>query len=161
MRGRLVEPTDKPPDLMREHPVEHPADVIMVQRAAWEFACALGFAVRDSHELSIVATELASNIVKYGVRGSVRFDVVDDPERGAGMRLTAFDRGPGFHNFDTAQQDGCDDKGPLDPTAMHGRGGIGAGLGAVRRFSDEIGWALDPAGKRVWAIRYAKRPRRF
>ena len=161
MQGRVVEPTDEPPDLMREHPVEHPADVITVQRAAREFASALGFAARESNEISLVATELASNIVKYGVRGSVRLDVVEDPERGAGVRLTAFDRGPAFHDFDMALRDGCDDKGPLDPATMSGRGGIGAGLGAVARLSDEIGWALDPTGKRVWAIRYTKRSRRF
>lgn len=146
---------------MREHPVEHHADVITVQRAAREFACALGFAVRDSIEISIVASELASNIVKYGVRGSVRLDAVEDPEKGIGVRLIAFDRGPAFHDFDMALKDGCDDKGPLDPATLLGRGGIGAGLGAVARLSDDLGWELDPAGKRVWAIRYAKRRKRF
>jgi anti-sigma regulatory factor (Ser/Thr protein kinase) len=150
-----------PPDHMREHPVEHEADVISVRCAAREFARALGFAEHDSAELAIVASELASNIVKYGVRGSVRLDAVDDPQNGCGVRLVAFDRGPAFHDFDMALRDGCDDKGPLDPASLLGRGGIGAGLGAVARLSDELGWELDPAGKRVWAIRYAKRPKKL
>jgi anti-sigma regulatory factor (Ser/Thr protein kinase) len=155
-----VEPTE-PPDQMREHPVEHHADVITVQRAARDFARALGFAVRESIEISIVASELASNIVKYGVRGSVRLDAVNDPEKGAGVRLIAFDRGPAFHDFDMALRDGCDDKGRIEPASFIGRGGIGAGLGAVARLSDELGWEPDRAGKRVWAIRYAKRPKKL
>lgn len=154
-----VAPTDVP-DLMHEHPVEHHADVISVQRAAREFARGLGFPVRESIEISIVASELASNIVKYGIRGSVRLDAVSDPEKGAGVRLTAFDRGPAFHDFDMALRDGCDDRGPLDPATMLGRGGIGAGLGAVARLSDEIGWQPARGGKQVWAIRYARRPKK-
>lgn len=145
---------------MREVPVEHHADVIAVQRAARDFARALGFSVRESIEISIVASELASNIVKYGVRGSVRLDAVNDSDNGVGVRLIAFDCGPAFHDFDMALRDGCDDKGPLDPAKLLGRGGIGAGLGAVARLSDEFGWELIPGGKRVWAIRYAKRPKK-
>jgi anti-sigma regulatory factor (Ser/Thr protein kinase) len=146
---------------MHEHPVEHEADVITVRIAAREFARELGFAVRESIEISIVASELASNIIKYGVRGTVRLDAVADPEKGCGLRLIAFDRGPAFHDFDMALRDGWDDKGPLDPATLLGRGGIGAGLGAVARFSDELGWEPTPSGKQVWAIRYAKRRKRF
>jgi hypothetical protein len=43
---------------------------------------------------------------------------------------------------------------------MLGRGGIGAGLGAVARLSDDLGWAPAPGGKQVWAIRYARRARK-
>lgn len=141
--------------------MEHNADVLTVQRAARDLARDQGFSERDAIELSIVASELATNIVKYGVRGSVRLDAIDDPEKGAGVRLVAFDRGPPFNNFDMALRDGCDDKGPLDPATLHNRGGIGAGLGAVARLSDEIGWAPTRDGKEVWALRFAKRPRRI
>jgi anti-sigma regulatory factor (Ser/Thr protein kinase) len=146
---------------MDEHPVEHPADVITVQRAAREFAREHGFPTKECIEISIVASELASNIVKYGVRGSVRLDAVDDPEKGTGVRLVALDHGPAFHDFAMALRDGCDDKGPLDPATLLGRGGIGAGLGAVARLSDEIGWTPARGGKQVWAIRYMKRPRKI
>lgn len=146
--------------LVSEHPVEHAADVITVQRAARDFAHDMGFPKAECDQISIVASELASNIVKYGVRGKVRLEVVDDPAKGAGMRLIAFDQGPAFHDFDMALRDGCDDRGPLNPATMLGRGGIGAGLGAVARLSDDLGWAPAPGGKLVWAIRYARRPRK-
>jgi anti-sigma regulatory factor (Ser/Thr protein kinase) len=146
---------------MHEHPVEHQADVIAVRLAAQEFARTLGFTEVECKEISIVASELASNIIKYGVRGTVRFDAVIDPERGSGVRLVACDQGPAFHDFDMALRDGCDDKGPLDPATLLGRGGIGAGLGAVARLSDAIGWEPAPSGKQVWAIRFARRRKRF
>jgi len=155
-----MEPLD-PPAQMSEHPVEHTADVITVQRAAREFAYDLGFPKEACDQISIVASELASNIVKYGVRGRVRLEAADDPDKGLGMRLVAFDQGPDFHDFEMALRDGCDDRGPLNPATMLGRGGIGAGLGAVARLSDDLGWAPVPGGgKQVWAIRYAKRSRK-
>src|SRR5262245_18138422 len=130
-----------PPGHMSEHPVEHPADVWAVQRSAHEFAHELGFPKEACDQISIVASVLASNIVKYGVRGKVRIEAVDDPDKGPGMRLADFDQGPDFHDFEMALRDGCDDRGPLNPAAMLGRGGIGAGLGAVARLSDDLGWA--------------------
>jgi len=149
------------PERIAELLVEHTADVITVQTAAREFARDHGFRVTDCHEISLFASELASNIVKYGVRGGrVCIEAVNHPERGVGVRIIAFDQGPPFHDFDMALRDGCDDKGPLDPASLPGRGGMGVGLGAVVRLSDEIGWAPAPGGKKVWAIRYAKRPRR-
>jgi len=145
---------------MLEYRVEHEADVIAVQRAARERACELGFKRIDSIEIAIVASELASNIVKYGVRGSLRIEPVDDLAKGLGIRLTAFDCGPPFHDFSLALKDGFNDKGPLDPASLIGRRGIGAGLGAVMRFSDEFGWEPTNSGKRVWVVRYMKRNKR-
>ena len=68
-----MEPLD-PPAHMSEHPVDHTADVITVQRAAREFAYDLGLPKEACDQISIVASELASNIVKYGVRGKVRLE---------------------------------------------------------------------------------------
>lgn len=138
--------------------VAHDGDTFAVQQAALKLAAELGFARRCAVEIAIVASELTSNILKYGASGSVALDPVDDTRRGPGLRITARDQGPPFVDFERALRDGCDAAGRLEPSAFAGRRGIGSGLGAVRRFSDDLGWSPEPGGKRVWAVRYRGRP---
>jgi len=119
---------------------------------------AIGFDRRASTELAIAVSELASNIRKYGVHGEITVEPIDDPKRGEGLRIVASDEGPPFRDFETALQDGCDDRGPLDPVTFLVRHGIGAGLGAVKRFTDSITLEPTPEGKRIVVVRYVKRP---
>jgi anti-sigma regulatory factor (Ser/Thr protein kinase) len=137
--------------------IDHEASVFAPRRAARELATALGFDRRAAIELAIAVSELGSNIVKYGVRGSVTVEPTTDPRRGVGVQITAADEGPPFCDFATALRDGCDDRGPLDPVSYMNRHGIGAGLGAVKRFTDTM--ALEPGetGKRIIVVRYLKR----
>ena len=81
---------------------------------------------------------------------------------GRGMVLRAKDSGPPFHDVTMAIQDGCDDRGPLDPAKLFKRRGIGGGLGAVIRFTDSFRCetAEDGSGKTVYVIRYSNRPKR-
>lgn len=135
--------------------IENDFDVYAVQRAARRLAARLGFAKEECVEVAIAASELTSNIRKYGgASGLVVLEVVDDPARGPGIRVTASDRGPPFRDFELAVRDGCDDTGPLDPASLAHRKGIGKGLGAVKRFSDALGWRPCPEGKEVWFVRY-------
>jgi anti-sigma regulatory factor (Ser/Thr protein kinase) len=143
----------------REHAVTDESDVAAARVAARELAAELGFPRVRCHEMAVVASELASNIVKYGVRGALRVEEVIDAERGRGIRITAVDEGPPFHDFAMACRDGFDDKGPLPPALLVRRRGIGAGLGAVQRLSDEMGWERTEGGKRIWATRYLAPPR--
>lgn len=146
--------------------IDHEVSVFAPRRAARDLAISLGFDRRAATELAIAVSELASNIVKYGVRGGVTVEATNDPVRGVGVRIIAADEGPPFRDFATALRDGCDDRGPLDPMTFLKRHGIGAGLGAVKRFSDTI--TLEPAAegsgeKRIVVVRYLKRsnePRR-
>lgn len=143
--------------------IDHATSVFAPRRAARELATSLGFDRRAATELAIAVSELASNIVKYGVRGSITVEPTDDPERGIGVRIVAADEGPPFCDFATALQDGCDDRGPLDPRTFLMRHGIGAGLGAVKRFTDTITLEPASAGKQIVVVRYLKRsgaPRR-
>jgi anti-sigma regulatory factor (Ser/Thr protein kinase) len=140
--------------------IDHEVSVFAPRRCARELATTLGFDRRAATELAIAVSELGSNIVKYGVRGGVTVEATTDPRRGVGVRIVAEDEGPPFCDFATALRDGCDDRGPLDPMTFLKRHGIGAGLGAVKRFSDEI--TLEPApegqsGKRIVVTRYLKR----
>jgi anti-sigma regulatory factor (Ser/Thr protein kinase) len=140
--------------------VDHEASVFAPRRAARDLATTLGFDRRAAIELAIAVSELGSNIVKYGVRGSITVEATTDPQRGAALQIIAADEGPPFCDFATALRDGCDDRGPLDPVSFMNRHGIGAGLGAVKRFTDSI--TLEPApegaeGKRIIVVRYLKR----
>jgi anti-sigma regulatory factor (Ser/Thr protein kinase) len=140
--------------------IDHEVSVFAPRRCARDLATTLGFDRRAATELAIAVSELGSNIVKYGVRGGITVEATTDPARGVGVQIIAEDEGPPFCDFATALQDGCDDRGPLDPMTFLKRHGIGAGLGAVKRFSDTI--TLLPAaeglnGKRIVVVRYLKR----
>jgi anti-sigma regulatory factor (Ser/Thr protein kinase) len=122
-----------------------------------ELADAIGFDHQACLEIAIATSELAVNIAKYGVRGHVTLSAVDDPRHGAGIALVASDQGPPFHDFEMALRDGCDEEGPIEPGAILRRHGLGTGLGAVARFTDELGWQPIPNGKEVRAVRYLSR----
>ena len=142
----------------RRHTVQHLIDSFAARRSAMELAREIGFNHVACVEIAIATSELAVNIAKYGVRGHVAIEAVDDPLHGPGIAIVASDQGPPFHDFEMALRDGCDQEGPLEPGAILGRHGLGAGLGAVARFTDELGWKPIPQGKEVRAVRYRDRP---
>lgn len=131
-------------------------DVYHAQRCVSGVARELGFAKRECTELAIVASELASNILKYGVRGGIEIDAVADA-RGTGIALVAVDCGPPFHDLESAMKDGWDDRGPIDPLHMLKRKGIGGGLGAVIRLTHSFRVEPLSHGKRIFVVRYLRR----
>ena len=138
--------------------IDHVVDTFAARRGARELATSLGFDRRAATELAIAVSELGSNIIKYGVRGGISVEPIDDAEHGSGICIVAADHGPPFCDFATALRDGFDDRGPLDPVTFLARHGIGAGLGAVTRFTDTITLEPSPNGKRIVVVRYLKRP---
>lgn len=145
---------------MPTYKVRDPLDVYAPRQAVLDLAPKLGFSRNDAQELAIVISELASNIVKYGIRGSIEIDSHHDPEHGPGMRIVARDIGPPFRNLEMALQDGCDDTGPIDPARLLKRGGLGIGLGAVVRFTDSLTVEHATGGKEIRVIRYLKRKKK-
>jgi anti-sigma regulatory factor (Ser/Thr protein kinase) len=143
---------------VRRYPVEHAVDAFAARRSAMEMAEDLGFPRVEALELAIATSELAVNIAKYGVRGEVIIEVIDDPARGPGIAIVACDCGPPFQDFLLAQRDGFSDHGPIDPLYRMGRHGTGTGLGAVVRFTDELTYEPLENGKRIRAVRFLKRP---
>jgi anti-sigma regulatory factor (Ser/Thr protein kinase) len=92
----------------------------------------IGFDEVASGRAAIVATELATNLVKYGQAGEMLLGTYED-ETGAGIEIIAIDKGPGLANIDAALRDG------------HSTGGsAGEGLGAVRRQSQTFDVASWP-----------------
>ena len=142
-------------DAMLSIPVEVRGDVVHAQQAARTAAQDIGFNKYEAGELAIIASELATNILKYGIKGTMSFAPIVDPDRGSGICIVARDHGPQFRDFEKALEDGRDDAGPIPVEAMLGRDGLGTGLGAVKRFSDSIE-CLPLRGEQGKAIRVAR-----
>jgi anti-sigma regulatory factor (Ser/Thr protein kinase) len=136
-----------------KYEVRHWVDVYHMQRCTSTFASGLGFSKRECSELAIVVSELTSNILKYGVHGSIEIESVSEDTR-CGITLIANDCGPPFRDLQNAMRDGYDDSGPIDPLLMLNRKGIGGGLGAIMRLTDSFHVEPVPNGKRVVVTRF-------
>ena len=134
-------------------PIRESLDVFTARRRARVLAQSIGFAPAPSLEIAIVVSELGTNILKYGVRGVIRVRTTEPPEP-PGIEVVAEDEGPPVADIELAVRDGYGDRGPIDPDRWLGRGGIGAGLGAVIRLSDSFEYHPGPGHKYFRAIRY-------
>jgi anti-sigma regulatory factor (Ser/Thr protein kinase) len=159
-------------------------DVAIARHQARRLARGQGLDPRRAGEVAIVVSELASNIVKYGIRGDVRVQVaaiaviaglatIPGITRVAGaaamagraaaaaatVTVVARDIGPPIHDLAMALRDGHDDHGPIDPALMARRGGLGTGLGAVARLTDHLEVRQQAAGKEITAHFWWQSPR--
>lgn len=100
--------------------VQDPSQVAEARRAIAALAQEVGFDETDSGRASLVASEMATNLVKHARGGSIIVQPLFD-----GMDLLAVDQGPGMGDPNECLRDGYS-------TA----GSSGTGLGAIRRLSD-------------------------
>ncbi|MFT3924580.1 MAG: ATP-binding protein [Myxococcales bacterium] len=133
-------------------PVRNPLDIFELRRILRGLADSQGFSSKARQSLEIVATELATNILKHGVEGNVELSCLDDIKWGPALRLEATDRGPKITNLAAALKDGSDAGGPIDPAHFWRRGGIAAGLGAIARLSDELHYEHVGSGNRFVVV---------
>jgi anti-sigma regulatory factor (Ser/Thr protein kinase) len=131
--------------------VDEWSDVAITRHQARRLAREHGVAPRRAGEVAIVVSELASNIVKYGVRGEIALSVAAVGGDGIMLTVVARDVGPPIHDLATAMLDGHDDRGPIDPAMMAQRGGLGNGLGAVARLADSLEVRQETGGKQIIA----------
>ncbi len=127
-------------------------DVFELRRALRAVGQPYAFGARARQCLELVATELATNILKHGVRGHVLIGCSVEGNKGPRICLEAHDLGPRIENLARALVDGSDAHGPLAPEAYWGRPGIGAGLGAIARLSDDFSYEHTGSGNRFVAI---------
>ena len=127
-----------------------------VQQAATmarRFAEDHGFPEKTQWEISTIAAELASNMVKHA--GSGVLSLSYDPS--VGITLTAEDPGPFIGDPEKALEDGYSKGRMLKPYVYIGDGkpeSHGSGLGAVWRLSDEMDIQVKPdGGTRVTAVK--------
>lgn len=141
---------------LARHPVSTSICVFEVRRSVRAHSLTLGFSRVAAEELTIVASELCSNIVKYGVRGAIELGAFAHDVRGPALVMTASDSGPPFTAFERAVRDRSDDRGTIPPEAMFARRGIGGGLGAVHRLTDGIFLDQSAAGKSIVVVRHVE-----
>ena len=103
--------------------VNEASQVAEVRRVAAELARAENMTDAETGKLSLVATEAATNLVKYGKAGTVTLTRYADGKQ-HGVQLIAVDSGPGFSDFVAATRDGHSTAGSL-----------GIGLGVIMRSS--------------------------
>ncbi|HVK73966.1 MAG TPA: ATP-binding protein [Kofleriaceae bacterium] len=145
---------------LRRVGVADPLDVFVARWSAQRIAGEIGFVRVAANELAIVVSELATNILKYGVRGEIALGPVDGAPHGRGLEIIAEDEGPPIADLDLALRDGYGDRGPIAPEHWLGRGGIGAGLGAVIRLTDSFEYRPGAGRKSFRVVRYLHRPRK-
>lgn len=151
--------SSRPPPIVTVK-VSQDIDGFTAREATKRMAEMLGFSRIAVAELKIVASELASNIVKHTPGGEITVEPCRDQTYGAGLSVTARDRGAPFRDLALALRDGHDDAGKIDPAHLLRRRGIGGGLGAIWRMTDVFEYQLAPDGKSVRVIRFLTRPRR-
>jgi anti-sigma regulatory factor (Ser/Thr protein kinase) len=104
-----------------------------VRRAALRIAERLRMSAVRRGDVAIVATELATNLVRYAQNGRVLLQPLAFPS-GDCIELIAIDSGPGMTDIYRCMRDGFSTGGTS-----------GTGLGAVRRLSDEFDAYSTPA----------------
>jgi anti-sigma regulatory factor (Ser/Thr protein kinase) len=108
------------------------SQVSEVRRAAEHAAAQNGFVANDVGRVALVATELATNLVKHGGGGEALIGTYDDGG-GRGIEVIALDRGPGMTNVEACLRDGYSTAGTP-----------GNGLGAVSRQANVFDIASWP-----------------
>ncbi|HSY85360.1 MAG TPA: anti-sigma regulatory factor, partial [Verrucomicrobiae bacterium] len=124
------------------------SEVAAARRAATSQAQSLGFDEQTAGRSALVATELATNLLKHAGRGQILLDRYRD-STGSGLEILSLDKGPGIADLGRAMEDGYSTAGSM-----------GTGLGAVRRQADEFAVYSRPGlGTAMMArIRDATRP---
>ncbi|MEU5313201.1 SpoIIE family protein phosphatase [Streptomyces sp. NPDC021562] len=96
----------------------------------------------DAHRTAVaalVATELATNLLKHAGGGRLVIDLVDRPGpagRGRAVQLVTLDHGPGIRDVGAAMRDGY----------TTSEASLGAGLGTCRRISSAFDLYSTPRG---------------
>ena len=106
--------------------VFHQAEVGAARRLAEEIASVLGFEPRTCKSMALVASELATNLIKHAQGGLLTLTPIRDDGH-EGLQIETLDHGPGIASVDEAMTDGFSTVGSL-----------GYGLGSVNRMMDEL-----------------------
>lgn len=139
------------PAEMRTYPIHGRVDAVVASSQARQLAAGFGLSDRRAMEFAIVVSELASNIVKHGVRGEIMVTLDPASPPHGEISVAAHDVGPPIRDLALAMTDGYDDQGPIDPALILRRGGLGTGLGAVARLADRLEYREEEGGKTITA----------
>jgi anti-sigma regulatory factor (Ser/Thr protein kinase) len=105
------------------------------RRAARALAESAGFDETKMGRIAIIASEVATNIVKHATSGTVLVQMLDDGIH-AQLEILGIDRGPGMNDIAHCMRDGYSSAGTS-----------GNGLGAIARLSDTFdGYSIAGQG---------------
>lgn len=107
-------------------PVDDQSRVAEVRRAAEKMANEEGLDDSSKANVSLVATEICTNIIKHARRGEIFLSALAE-HSDAGVEILAVDRGPGMSDVETCLADGYSSTNTS-----------GTGLGAIMRRSSEF-----------------------
>lgn len=127
--------------------VNDSSQVSAARRATSSLARELTFDEEGTGRGALLATELATNLLKHAGGGEILLDRYQEAGR-TGLQLLALDRGPGIADLAKAMRDGYS-------TA----GGMGGGLGAIRRQADDFAFYSRPGLGTVVMVRLHDRGR--
>ncbi len=114
-------------------PVEESSQVGQVRREATQIAVGAGFDELDGGRVALVATEIATNVLRHGQGGRVMLSLVHG-RSSQGVEICGVDRGPGF-SLPRCLPDGFSTAGSQ-----------GQGLGAIQRQSAVFDAWSDASG---------------
>jgi anti-sigma regulatory factor (Ser/Thr protein kinase) len=112
--------------------VQDQSQVSETRRRATEIAQRHDFGEVDAGRVALVATELASNVIKHGGGGEILLGTFEDADE-TGIELIALDKGPGMSDVAVCLSDGYSTAGTA-----------GKGFGAIVRLSHQIDVASWP-----------------
>ncbi|GAE57169.1 hypothetical protein XPR_3804, partial [Xanthomonas arboricola pv. pruni MAFF 301420] len=130
-------------EVTRAFRVDETSQVGQARREAAALAQTLGFDEAAGGRVALVATELATNMVKHGRGGWLQLSTVA-ARQGMGVEICAIDGGPGF-----ALVDGLRD-------GYSTAGTPGTGLGAIQRQAQVLDAYSDAKGAVVMARLFAQ-----
>jgi anti-sigma regulatory factor (Ser/Thr protein kinase)/serine/threonine protein phosphatase PrpC len=108
--------------------IEQEADTGICRRKAASLAKQMGFNDIEIGEISILISEMVSNVIKHGDKnGTLILCRISNEQQQKGLEAWCCDYGKGIGYQDKALMDGYTQTGTL-----------GIGLGAIQRFSDEF-----------------------
>lgn len=125
---------------------QDPALPAAARRLAATFGRRIGLTAERVSEAELAVTEVATNLVRHAVDGSLLLRISRDRESAA-LELVAVDSGPGIGDVAHARRDGVSSAGTL-----------GIGLGAVGRLADHLDIHSLPGRGTVLAAWFWSRP---
>jgi anti-sigma regulatory factor (Ser/Thr protein kinase) len=127
-------------------PVQDQSQVAEARRRTAAVAERFGLRDADAGRVALVATELATNLLKHASGGEILAGTYED-NTGSGVEVLALDRGPGMSNVAVCIADGYSTAGTA-----------GRGIGAVVRQSNSFDIATWPGVGTAVLARFAAAP---
>jgi len=112
--------------------IMHQSDIGQARRQGKAMASEIGFNAIECEEISLVMSELATNLIKHAGKGTLVTTPIQN-EWGEGIQIESHDQGPGIKDIEQAMTDGFSKSGSL-----------GYGLGTVNRLMSKLDISSEP-----------------